>query len=70
MTLFGLSVDPAWLAPAVVLVLTVNSVLGTRENRWGQNVMAVMGLATLALLSLWCWLVSAREASPSPQIFT
>ena len=27
MTLLGLSVDPAWLAPAVVLVLTVNSVL-------------------------------------------
>ncbi len=39
--------DPARLAPAVMLVLTVTSILETRKNRWGQNVMAVMGLATL-----------------------
>jgi uncharacterized hydrophobic protein (TIGR00271 family) len=64
--LLGLTLDPVWLAPGIALLLTVNNILGTRENRWMQNAIVVIGLLTLLALSGWAWL--GLPANPSHEV--
>lgn len=53
-----LTLAPHWLGLAIALLLTGNNILGSRENRWWQNTIVVVGLATLLTLSGWAWLGS------------
>jgi uncharacterized hydrophobic protein (TIGR00271 family) len=53
--LFGLSLAPHWLGLAIILLVTGNNILGSRENRWWQNAIVVIGLTTLLLFSGWAW---------------
>jgi uncharacterized hydrophobic protein (TIGR00271 family) len=60
--LFGLTLDSRWLGLVILLLLTGNNFLGSRENRRWQNAIVVSALMTLLLLSGWAWL----GASPGP----
>ena len=62
--LFGLTLDSRWLGLAILLLLTGNNLLGSRESRWRQNAIVVAALATLLLLSGWAWL----GALPGPPV--
>jgi len=63
--LLNLSLPPRWLAPLIALLLTGNNVLGTRENRWVQNTIVLLGLVTLLGLSGWSWPGSPPPMPPS-----
>ncbi len=52
-SLLDLRIDPRWLGLAIVLILTVNNILGSRENRTWQNAIIIIGLTTLLVLSGW-----------------
>lgn len=64
-----LSLTPHWLSLAIVLLLTANNILGSRENRWWQNAIVVVSLATLLLLSGWAWFTFPYRPSPTGQTF-
>jgi uncharacterized hydrophobic protein (TIGR00271 family) len=54
-SLFDVTLDSGWLSLVILLLLTINNLLGSRENRWWQNAIVVSGLATLLALSGWAW---------------
>jgi uncharacterized hydrophobic protein (TIGR00271 family) len=62
--LLNLSLAPHWLSLALVLLLTGNNILGSRENRLWQNVIVITGLASLLILG--GWVLISPPPNPSP----
>jgi uncharacterized hydrophobic protein (TIGR00271 family) len=68
-SLFGLSLAPHWLILAIILFVTGNNILGSRENRWWQNAIVVIGLITLLIFSGWAWFNPPIDAPLREQPF-
>lgn len=66
-SLLDLSLSPHWLGLGVVLLLTANNILGSRENRWWQNVIILTCLATVLIVSAWAWLRSPSSPPTAGQ---
>jgi uncharacterized hydrophobic protein (TIGR00271 family) len=67
--LFGLNLDSRWLGIAILLLLTGNSLLGSRESRWRENAIVIAALTTLLFLSGWAWLGAPSSSPATGQTF-
>jgi uncharacterized hydrophobic protein (TIGR00271 family) len=61
-SLADLPLSTRWLGIAVLVVITANNVLGSRENRWWQNTIVLASV--IALLVFGTWALIAFPPSP------
>jgi uncharacterized hydrophobic protein (TIGR00271 family) len=57
-SLVDLPVSPQWLGIAVLLLITANNVLGSRENRWWQNTIVLASVVALLVFGAWALIAS------------
>jgi uncharacterized hydrophobic protein (TIGR00271 family) len=68
-SLVDLPVSPQWLGIAVLLIITANNVLGSRENRWWQNTIVLAGVLTLLVFGVWTLIASSPGPSPAGRTY-
>jgi uncharacterized hydrophobic protein (TIGR00271 family) len=65
--LFGVSIDLRWLAPAMIVGVALNDVIGT-QGSWRLRTMIVYGcIAFLAVIALRSWFIAEVPQPPMPE---